>query len=244
MLEKLKSLGYTDQEAKVYLALLKLGKTTSEPLIRKVGLHRQAVYDTLNKLFDKGLATYTFQGRAKSYQAAPPETITQKAKDINETAKSIMPELKKMQSQALQTNVSKIYQGESSFKTVLFDVLEKLSKGDCLNVLGTTDEEFLRVTKYYIDNWHKQREKRGISVRVLRNKKGVKESIKRTKGYKAMEIGITKKEINTTVNTWTYKNNVAIIIWQEEPLIIHIESKAAYKAYTDYFNLLWNKVKK
>lgn len=244
MLEKLKTLGYTEKEVKVYLALLSLGKTSSEPLIKKVKLHRQIVYDTLNKLFDKGLATYTYQDKRKSYQAASPEVINQKIKEMSQMAKDIMPQLKKMQEYALQTNVSKIYQGKASIKTILFDIIEKSKKGDSFNVLGAIDEKFFKITEFYFDNWHKERQKKGIILKLLTNKKEAKESIKENKDYKLIEIGIANKEINIPASTWIYKNNIAIIIWQEEPLIIHVESEAAYQAYMDYFKLLWSDTKR
>jgi len=240
MIEKLKTLGYTDKEVKVYLALLKLGKTSSEPLIREVKLHRQIVYDTLNNHFTKGLATYTFKDKRKSYQATSPEVINQKLREMKEIAKEIVPELKKIQEYSLKTNVSKIYQGKASIKTILFEINEKLSEGDSFNVLGAIDEKFFKITEYYFDTWHKERQKKGIKLRLLTNKSEAEESIKQNKKHKLIEIGISKKEINTPASTWIYKNNIAIIIWEEDPLVIHIESEAAYSAYMDYFNLLWS----
>ena len=48
--ETLAKIGMTQNESKVYLALLKLGMTPAQPLVRESGLHRSRVYEVLEKL--------------------------------------------------------------------------------------------------------------------------------------------------------------------------------------------------
>lgn len=48
--KQLQKLGFSDNEAKVYLALLEIGFTTTGAVIKKTGLHRNIVYETLDKL--------------------------------------------------------------------------------------------------------------------------------------------------------------------------------------------------
>ena len=62
MLEKeLQNLGFYKNEAKVYLALLELGFTSTGPLIKKTNLHRNIVYESLDKLITHGLVASTMQ---------------------------------------------------------------------------------------------------------------------------------------------------------------------------------------
>ena len=46
----LESLGLSKNEAKTYLALLKLGSVPAGPLIKDLGMHRAAVYNLLDLL--------------------------------------------------------------------------------------------------------------------------------------------------------------------------------------------------
>ena len=54
----LQNIGLTKNEITVYLTLLELGTTTTGPLTYKSGLHNSRVYESLNKLIEKGLASY------------------------------------------------------------------------------------------------------------------------------------------------------------------------------------------
>jgi len=50
MIEKLKEAGLTENESKIYLALLEIGPANAGLISRKSGLHRRVVYDSLDML--------------------------------------------------------------------------------------------------------------------------------------------------------------------------------------------------
>ena len=62
----LEEVGLTGNEIKVYLALLELGSVTAGDILKKIELHRGAVYDTLDKLIDKGLVSYFIKNNVTS----------------------------------------------------------------------------------------------------------------------------------------------------------------------------------
>ena len=71
----LKDAGLTEGEIKVYLALLELGDTTTGPLVDKSGVARSIVYQILERLIEKGLASYIVKDKTKYYQAADPNKL-------------------------------------------------------------------------------------------------------------------------------------------------------------------------
>ena len=54
--EVLENLGLSKNEARIYETLLKEGESPVGFLAVKSGVHRRNVYDTLNRLIEKGLA--------------------------------------------------------------------------------------------------------------------------------------------------------------------------------------------
>ena len=72
-LEPLLNLGLTGYEAAGYLALTRRGWATAAEVARLSGLPRQRVYDVLDGLVARGLATLE-PGRPARYTAAAPET--------------------------------------------------------------------------------------------------------------------------------------------------------------------------
>ena len=50
----LRDIGLTDNEIKIYLTLLKLGISTSSKIVENANTSSGKIYETLNKLFNKG----------------------------------------------------------------------------------------------------------------------------------------------------------------------------------------------
>ena len=58
---KLQDLGLTHNEALTYKALLETGQPKTGALVKKTSLHRVLIYDALESLIKKGLASYVIK---------------------------------------------------------------------------------------------------------------------------------------------------------------------------------------
>lgn len=70
----LRKLGMPTNDAKIYLGLLEVGSMTASKLARFVHLHRANVYDSLQRLIQKGLVHVTDE-KNRLYASAPPEHL-------------------------------------------------------------------------------------------------------------------------------------------------------------------------
>jgi sugar-specific transcriptional regulator TrmB len=77
MLEHLEALGLNGYEAKALLHLLRHGERTGPDLARETGIPFGRVYDTLNALVERGLATAR-GGRPRLFAAAPAASVPQR----------------------------------------------------------------------------------------------------------------------------------------------------------------------
>ena len=57
------------------IALLELGSVPAGPLIKRLGMHRAAVYDLLDMLISKGLVHYVIKSNRKYFEAQPPDRL-------------------------------------------------------------------------------------------------------------------------------------------------------------------------
>jgi Cd2+/Zn2+-exporting ATPase len=73
--EALTRIGFTEYEAKVYLALLREHPATGYQLSKASGVPRSMVYETLKRLHQRGAALETVEGRATLYRPLPPQTL-------------------------------------------------------------------------------------------------------------------------------------------------------------------------
>ncbi len=90
----LEDIGLTRNEIKVYLALLSLGSTTSGPLIKQTGLHTSKVYDSLERLSEKGIVSHYLEDNSKHFKAVDPvrlkDFLAEKKKKITQQEAEIM----------------------------------------------------------------------------------------------------------------------------------------------------------
>jgi Cd2+/Zn2+-exporting ATPase len=73
--DELTALGFTEYEAKVYLALLEENPSTGYQLSKLSGVPRSMVYDALKRLHSRGAALETIEGRATLYRPLPPKVL-------------------------------------------------------------------------------------------------------------------------------------------------------------------------
>lgn len=73
--KELEGLGLTPGESKVYVALLELGSTTVGPLVKRSGIAYSNIYEVLQRLIQKGLASFIKKGKVRRYQAASPSEL-------------------------------------------------------------------------------------------------------------------------------------------------------------------------
>ncbi len=72
---ELMQIGFTEYEAKVYLALLANHPATGYQLSKESGVPRSMVYETLRRLHDRGAAQESIDARSTQYRPLPPHTL-------------------------------------------------------------------------------------------------------------------------------------------------------------------------
>ncbi len=75
LLTELTAIGFTEYEAKVYLALLRENPATGYQISKKSGVPRSMVYETLSRLYARGAVLETVEDRATLYRPLPPDQL-------------------------------------------------------------------------------------------------------------------------------------------------------------------------
>lgn len=241
MIEELKKLGLTENESKVYSALLELGSTNAGKVIKKTSLHRNIVYDNLDRLIDKGLVSFVIITNIKYFEIAPPaelkEYIEKQKKEIIEKERivnKLLPEINKVSASIERKQEATIFKGKRGLKTLLDEIAESKSE---LLVFGT-GWGMRETMPIYYEQWHLKLIKNKVRAKIIlpKNKKG-----KFLKPFIARYLP-EEKIIPSTIAIW--ENKVLNIIWGEEPIGILIISKEVRDSYKNYFYLLWEQAKK
>lgn len=78
LLEDLTDIGFTEYEAKVYLALLRENPTTGYQLSKKAGIPRSMVYEALGRLDARGAVLKSAEDKATLYRPLPPDALLER----------------------------------------------------------------------------------------------------------------------------------------------------------------------
>ncbi|MBI5390880.1 hypothetical protein HZB02_05280 [Candidatus Woesearchaeota archaeon] len=136
--QRLQELGLTHHEAQTYLALLETGETKTGLLVKKTGMHRVQIYDALESLIKKGLASYVIKENIKYFQAAAPERIVDFLDEKKEMAAALLPELKVLGIEHASKQSVTIYEGIRGLKSAMnnggFLSKAKPYNGQCLYI--------------------------------------------------------------------------------------------------------------
>ncbi len=240
----LEEIGLNKNEAKVYLALLTIGTTTTSSIIKKTGINASKVYENLERLLRKGLVSYTIIRNRKHWNAESPRKINEflgeekkKVEEKERLSKKVIPELLAMQELTKSTTTYSVFEGVQGIKTAREKVFEELSKGDTLYVILANYPHTEKMEGYWAD-FQKRRAKKGIRCKYIFNESLRKIGEKRLR-LKLAQARFVASEILSPMWIEIFGDNVGIGVMGENPSLFLIKNEAITKGFLTYFNSLW-----
>jgi sugar-specific transcriptional regulator TrmB len=219
--------GLSKGEIEVYLTLLKRGASPVSAIAKSTGLHRTNIYDTLEKLREKGLVSHVVRGGGKHFSASAPVRLVDYLKEREEEVRSVLPELSSYARLPRSEASVEIYQGKEGMKTVLKDILEE-GKDYCV---FEEEGHIERALPHFFAQFNARLDRAGIRVRAL-----AKGPIATRKG---MALRTLPEFIAFPAATAVYGSKVAIFVWDEPYHAILIRSAQVAGSYRNFFELLW-----
>lgn len=237
----LRDIGLTKTETEVYLILLNLNEVIASKIAEKTKISRPHVYDALNKLIEKGMATYVIKNGKKHFKPTDPIKILDYLKEQGQILKEkeklvegALPELKSVFQPLKAKPKVEVYEGSEGVKTILNDIIRTGKEMVSFNTLGG---EFLKyIPDYIIQKYLSERKKKRIKSRqfYVKDAKIIKHEMVT---YKELPQGLI------TTALFVYGNNVVIFNLAEEMLTIKIESKEIADLYRNQFEFMWKTIK-
>ena len=85
----LEEIGLTNGEIRTYLALLKIGSSSTGGIAKESGVSRSKLYILLDRLGKKGLVSYVEQNGVRYFQAAEPSKVKDYLKEKQENIQKL-----------------------------------------------------------------------------------------------------------------------------------------------------------
>ena len=171
-LDKLRKLGLSESEAKLYSALLKLGAVEVQKLIDETWLYKANVYQSLERLSDKGIVSKVIENGKRIYQLQKPESLLELIKkkkiDLEEQekiAKELVEDVVLTKKHINTAETAMVFRGFAGVKQIYSEIIE--SKLDYL-VFGSPKESEI-IGEYYWKNLHAKQKENKIKARMIFN---------------------------------------------------------------------------
>lgn len=241
-LSYLQQLGLPKNDALVYEALLSLGQTTVGPVVKKTDIHRQLVYEALERLEEKGLASYVLKNNRKHFQAARPTELLKLVEEQETAAQKVIPVLEAIQAASIDSIEVRTLYGKKGFFDNLKDVIDSAARQDkTMKIIGgAKDTDFYttigdRYSEYVDLLQKKQVQKQLIAPENFSEEFKQKFATEKGNVLKTLPVGLSSPSY-----TRITPDMVSIEIYSSEVTVIQIKNKAIAQGYLDHFNLLWN----
>ncbi len=239
----LEEIGLTRGEIIVYTTLLKLGETTTGKIVEEAQISSGKIYEILEKLIKKGLASYILKDKTKYFSAASPNRILDYVREREEDLKQKEEELKKelhfltdLAGAKIKKHETRLFKGIRGFQTAIFEALDALTSEDEVLGMGIISTKGLAYNMLW-RKWHAQRVKRRIKCRIIfsdRSTDYFKYFIKMPHTKVRVLKGITPAAVDVMGNT------VLILTHGKEPSVLSITNDEIAQSFTTFFNSLWN----
>jgi len=247
--KQLERFGLTIGESKVYLALLKFGKSTIGQIIKEAKVSNAKVYEILDRLNKKGLVGIVTENNKKSFEAKSPEILKENLNDQEQEIKEKKKELQEILpilNNTFKSNAiiqeAEILKGIKGIKQFDEETLKIPLGNNNIYIIGSSKTAGEQLETYFID-WQKRRIKKKINLKILYTEDAKDFAKKRIK-LKLTKVKILPKEITAPVAINIAGDKVGTFVFGENPLCFSIKNKEIADNYKNYFSLLWKISKK
>lgn len=118
----LEELGLAKNEARIYETLVREGELGVGGIATKSEVHRRNVYDSLNRLIEKGLVFQIVASLEHRYRATDPKKLLELVKEKEEKVLGILPTLEQLHAAVPRTQDTFVYRGIEGWKNYMRDI--------------------------------------------------------------------------------------------------------------------------
>lgn len=237
-IQSLIDLGLKDNEAKVYLATLKLGQATVSQIADSADVQRTFVYDILNDLQEKGIVSEIEIRAVRHYSAVSIERFAEIQKKKFAAFEALVPDFKAMEKSVGDRPRVRFFEGAEGVKQALYSTLDQPDGSQILAY--ATAEGFYSDEPDFVNNYIKLRVKKRIFSKCIGPDSDInREYVKHDEEHFRQTILVPHHKFPFTNEIDIFENKVLILSLIGELLAVIIESESVAKTQRAIFELAW-----
>ncbi len=243
LLKSLVSYGLTENEAKIYLALLQKVEASVFELAKATGIPRATVYITLEKMRSSTLVSSLKKNNVLYYTPENTSRLKSLLSEKQKTLEEILPELNALVDTDKEKPNTRIYVGEEGVKIVLEDILETMEAEKLHTLLAASHSEIMKYFPKYFPKWLERREALGIRSKLILPEKERGDHVFDPNELRETRFLPDAFPFEATVEI--YGKKLALFSLKNNELYsIIIESRPAVEIFKQFFLFTWEHANK
>ncbi len=251
---KLKDFGLSDNEAKVYLSLLKSDKASIQNISKYNNIPRSTVYEILKALLNKGLIQEVIEDNKKEYKPYSLDILKhhfieeqKKLEERIESLSSMENVIGNISAQSLNNFEVRKYSGKSGARQLFWNTLDTKDIVCVYSYFGRSKY----VGEEFYDSFVRESKIRNIKERVIINpservfdiiNRHINTPHARTKPEDIKSL--STDQIDIQGETFIYNNIFATVFLDKEEIVgFEVENKDFVNTQRSIFNTHWNLAK-
>ncbi|MES2409706.1 MAG: helix-turn-helix domain-containing protein [Patescibacteria group bacterium] len=234
--KELTNLGFSDTESAVYLALLELGSATNSKIAQKSRLNRITAFEVLKRLSQKGVVSGFKMKGVMYFGALNPQILIKQQRESLGLLEKGLTELIQNKADYKRPKIT-TYSTKEGLKQIYEESL--LSKTEILTFINSKDlRDYFGYD--YIENYVKQRVKKGIKIRGFWPNDEMGQSDK-NEGLGALrEVKFLPKDQSIENEIMIFDDKVALLSTKDEMGIV-IKNQSITESLRNVWEMLWEK---
>ncbi len=244
MLERLKNIGLSDNEAKVYMAMLELGPSPVVEIARKAEVNRPTAYVQIESLKKKGLVSTQTKGKKHLFIAESPARLEfyldSELKDVEQKKDElgkIMPDLDKLYASIGSRPQVRFFEGKEGLKAMQ-DILLKSGVTEIYGISSL--DSLFKVFPKHREDYSPERVRKGIRSKLIYSyTKGavLKES---DDGMLRESRFVSPDKMPFSSDITVFGDSVSIISFEGMTSGVIIEHPEIARSFKQFFEFMWN----
>ncbi len=241
---QLSKLGFSDKEARVYLASLELGPAPIQKIAEKSGVKRVTTYVMVEALMDRGLMASYEKGKKTLFTAESPERLMSILESEKKSVlakqnllQDLLPDLLAFGSASERPKVT-FFEGVDGLKAIHDDILKTKDKA-LENIVALDDVMKVEPSEEDVAAFREALDKKGIAVRILYTSKDKALSLPSNlkNPWSVKRASFEKYPLHGEITL--YGDKVAAFSYRGQIFGTIIESKEIAQAVRVLFELSW-----
>ena len=234
----IEGLGYTPNEAKVYLAMLGLGECHVSDIAGKLKMPPSSVQVVVDKLHKNGLVNFYVRKRYKYWVAENPTRLLARLRERQDEVQAILPQLERMRLREQGKPRVKIFEDVNEIRLLYDDMLE--TKQHILGIIPWDDWTRL-LGVGFMEDFIENRMRHFLKMRLLTPKTPLTAGLRSRDAKELRETRYVPADTQINTTTLIYGDKVAIVSLNKKlPTAVLIEDPDIRETLAIFFEQLWS----